>query len=128
MASPVSSIFGASPSTPGTTTTTTTGAAPNEQMFLKLLVSQMQNQDPTNPVDGTQFVSQLAQFSSLEQLIGIKGDLDAQNASMANAAGGGTTPGTTTTGTTTANAPSTDPTAGGGTTSAGNGTTTTNQN
>jgi flagellar basal-body rod modification protein FlgD len=90
MASPVSSIFGAAPSTPGTTTTTTTGTAPNEQMFLQLLVSQIQNQDPTNPVDGTQFVSQLAQFSELEQLIAIRGDLDGQ-ATAASSNGNGTT-------------------------------------
>jgi flagellar basal-body rod modification protein FlgD len=39
--------------------------------FLKLLVSQLQNQDPMNPMDGTQFASQLAQFSSVEQLQNI---------------------------------------------------------
>jgi flagellar basal-body rod modification protein FlgD len=36
--------------------------------FLKLLVTQMQYQDPINPMDDTQFVSQMAQFSSLEQM------------------------------------------------------------
>lgn len=36
--------------------------------FLKLLVTQMQYQDPLNPMDDTQFVSQMAQFSSLEQM------------------------------------------------------------
>jgi flagellar basal-body rod modification protein FlgD len=36
--------------------------------FLKLLVTQLQNQDPLNPADSTEFVTQLAQFSSLEQL------------------------------------------------------------
>lgn len=35
--------------------------------FLKLLVSQLQNQDPLNPSDPTEFTAQLAQFSSLEQ-------------------------------------------------------------
>lgn len=92
MASPVSSIFGASPSTTGTSTTTasTAAPAPNEQMFLQLLVSQIQNQDPTNPVDGTQFVSQLAQFSELEQLISIRGDLDQQNAAVSAALTGAT--------------------------------------
>ncbi len=34
--------------------------------FLKLLMAQMQNQDPLNPVSGTDFTSQLAQFSSLQ--------------------------------------------------------------
>ena len=39
--------------------------------FLNLLVAQLQNQDPLNPMDSTQFTSQLAQFSSLEQLSNI---------------------------------------------------------
>jgi flagellar basal-body rod modification protein FlgD len=39
-------------------------------------VAQIQYQDPTNPTDSTAFVTQLAQFSSLEQLIAIHGDLD----------------------------------------------------
>ena len=43
----------------------------NEQTFLKLLVSKLQNQDPLNPTDSTQFVSQLTSYSQLEQLIGI---------------------------------------------------------
>jgi len=40
----------------------------SEQAFLQLLVTQLKNQDPTNPADPTQFVSQLASFSSLEQM------------------------------------------------------------
>lgn len=52
------------------------GSAPNEQMFLQLLVAQIKNQDPTSPADPTQFVGELAQFSELEQVIGIKQDLD----------------------------------------------------
>jgi len=43
--------------------------------FLQLLVSQMQNQDPLNPSDPTQFTAQLAQFSSLEQLTNINDNL-----------------------------------------------------
>ena len=39
--------------------------------FLKLLVVQLQNQDPLNPASNQEFASQLAQFSSLEQLMGM---------------------------------------------------------
>ena len=39
--------------------------------FLKLMVTQLQNQDPLNPMDATQFASQLAQFTSVEQLSNI---------------------------------------------------------
>ena len=61
-------------STTGTTltpTTTTNGASsPNslgENDFLDLMMDQLQNQDPLNPDDPTQYLSELAQFSSLEQ-------------------------------------------------------------
>ncbi|MDM7994847.1 MAG: flagellar hook capping FlgD N-terminal domain-containing protein [Acidobacteriota bacterium] len=39
--------------------------------FLKLLVTQLQNQDPLDPMDNSQFLTQLATFSSMEQLISI---------------------------------------------------------
>ena len=45
-------------------------------MFLKLLVAQIQNQDPLSPMEPTQFVSQLAQFSSMEQLLDIRQTLE----------------------------------------------------
>jgi flagellar basal-body rod modification protein FlgD len=51
-------------------------ALANEQTFLQLLVSQLKNQDPTSPMDGTQFVTQLAQFSQLEQDLAMRQDLD----------------------------------------------------
>jgi flagellar basal-body rod modification protein FlgD len=41
----------------------------NFDTFLKLLVTQLKNQDPLNPMDGTEFTGQIAQFSSLEQQI-----------------------------------------------------------
>ncbi|BCA79113.1 flagellar hook assembly protein FlgD [Desulfuromonas sp. AOP6] len=47
------------------------GTTMGKEDFLKLLVAQLQNQDPLNPQDATEFTAQMAQFSSLEQLIGI---------------------------------------------------------
>ena len=59
-------------------------------MFTTLLVAQIKNQDPLNPTDGTQFVSQLAQFSELEQVVAIRGDLDSQIAAATTAGTSGT--------------------------------------
>ena len=47
-----------------------------QQDFLKLLINQLQNQDPLNPMDSQQFAVQLAQFSSVEQLVSINKKLD----------------------------------------------------
>jgi flagellar basal-body rod modification protein FlgD len=87
----------------GTTNTTTSPAKAatdplaSENVFLQLFVAQLKNQSPTNPADPTQFVTQLAQFSSLEQSTQMKADLDAilaqLQASAATAAGTGATTG-----------------------------------
>lgn len=53
--------------------------------FLKLLVTQLKNQDPMNPQDGKDMAAQLAQFSSVEQLIEIGKKIDAQGESLAEA-------------------------------------------
>ena len=42
-----------------------------QEEFLLLLVTQLQNQDPLNPMDSTEFTAQLAQFSSLEQMMAM---------------------------------------------------------
>lgn len=55
----------------GQNTTATGKASLGKNDFLQLLVAQMKNQDPINPMDGTQFASQLAQFNSVEQLINL---------------------------------------------------------
>ena len=51
---------------------TTSKAEEQKSQFLLLLVAQLESQDPLNPMDGTEFVAQLAQFSSLEELINIR--------------------------------------------------------
>ena len=43
----------------------------SKTQFLSLLVAQLENQDPLNPMDNQDFIAQLATFSSLEQLISI---------------------------------------------------------
>jgi flagellar basal-body rod modification protein FlgD len=61
--------------------------AMGQEAFLKLLVAQLQNQDPLNPQENHEFVAQLAQFSTLEQSVGINERLDQlalQNQGMQN--------------------------------------------
>lgn len=68
-------------STGSTSTDTSTSAAAksntlNYNDFLKLMIAQMKNQDPLNPTDSTQYMSQIAQFSSVEQSINTNSKLD----------------------------------------------------
>ncbi len=55
----------------------TTNAVLGKEAFLNLLVTQLTNQDPLEPMENTEFVAQLAQFSSLEQLWNVNGNLEA---------------------------------------------------
>jgi flagellar basal-body rod modification protein FlgD len=73
--------------TPPASGTTTSGAATGDNPgailgqddFLQLLVAQLKNQDPMDPMDGTQFAAQLAQFSTVQQLIDMNTKMDTQN-------------------------------------------------
>ncbi|WP_419898074.1 flagellar hook assembly protein FlgD [Roseomonas sp. USHLN139] len=86
--------------TTASTTSSTTGTkasaaagtklAGDMQSFLVLLTTQLQNQDPTNPTDSSQFTTQLAQFSAVEQQIATNAHLETllslqQSSSMLNA-------------------------------------------
>ena len=42
---------------------------------MQLLVAQIKHQNPLNPADGTQFLTQLAQFSELEQMVAIRDEV-----------------------------------------------------
>jgi len=61
------------------------GALTSTDTFLTLLVAQLKNQDPLNPADGTQFVTQLATFSGVEQSTQMRDDLDAIRTALAAA-------------------------------------------
>ena len=63
------------PSVPATSSSSVVPQNKAEQQksqFLQLLVAQLKEQNPLDPKDGTEFISQLAQFSSLEELINIR--------------------------------------------------------
>ena len=93
--SPVNTLPGSQtmPNDPSTTNAlASTDPLANENTFLQLLVAQIKNQDPTQPIDSTTFLTQLAQFSQLEQLIGIRQDVQ----SLDTAAGTATPPASST--------------------------------
>ncbi len=75
------SFFSADTPTPSTAVSGTqnssssTDQLTSESTFLKLLVAQIEHQDPTNPTDPVQFVGQLTQYSELEQLMQINGEI-----------------------------------------------------
>ncbi|MGM0948491.1 MAG: flagellar hook assembly protein FlgD [Bacillota bacterium] len=54
-----------------TSTVSTNNSSLGKDEFLKILMAQVQNQDPLNPVDDKEFISQMATFSSLEQMVNL---------------------------------------------------------
>jgi len=59
-----------------------TGQTLDQQEFLTLFITQLQNQDPLNPLDTNGLTDQLAQFSSLEQLFNINTNLEAMGEAL----------------------------------------------
>jgi len=55
----------------------------DKNSFLKILVTQLQKQDPTNPMNDREFISQMAQFSSLEQMNNVASSMNKLRASQA---------------------------------------------
>jgi flagellar basal-body rod modification protein FlgD len=77
----MSSIAALTPQAAAAATGSVTSAAQaanlaSESTFLQLLVAQLQNQDPSQPADGTQFVTELAQFTTLSEDTESASDLD----------------------------------------------------
>jgi flagellar basal-body rod modification protein FlgD len=85
------------------TTAASADALGSETDFLTLLVAQLKYQDPSQPADGTEFVTQLAQFADLEQQIGSHQDLDG----ILQAVTGSTSTGSTSSGSNSAGSSST---------------------
>ena len=71
--SAISSIANSSSSYSATSKGKTSGSDLDKEAFLNLLVTQMQYQDPLNPSDNTEYMSQLAQYSALEAQLNISG-------------------------------------------------------
>lgn len=64
-------------------TTTTSSNSVDYNTFLQLLIAEMKNQDPTNPMDTSQYMSQFAQLSTVEQAMQTNTKLDALLSSQA---------------------------------------------
>lgn len=95
---PISSTANANTATGATDSSTAPASSvdklANENTFLQLFTAQLKNQDPLSPADGTQFVSQLAQFSELEQVMGIGQNVAAIRQGVTGASGSGANAGT----------------------------------
>ncbi|HXI40145.1 MAG TPA: flagellar hook capping FlgD N-terminal domain-containing protein [Bryobacteraceae bacterium] len=89
---PLASTSSPAPAPPPPAGSTATDPTVNKQTFLQLLVTQIKNQDPLNPADGTQFLSQLAQFSELEQMINVNTNLQSIKQDLGNSGQPGSNP------------------------------------
>ena len=58
--------------------------------FLKLLMTQLSNQDPTSPMENTEFIAQMAQFSSLEQMTNMNQEFAKMNSMLVSSQAVGT--------------------------------------
>jgi flagellar basal-body rod modification protein FlgD len=76
MSSGISGVGGATdPAAAATETAVKSKSDVSKEAFMTLLVAQIKHQDPLNPADGVQFMTQLAQFSELEQMMSMNAQL-----------------------------------------------------
>lgn len=66
---------------------TTGDSTLGKDQFLKILMTQLQNQDPMQPMEDKEFIAQMAQFTSVEQLMNISKQLTAMNQSLGAVSG-----------------------------------------
>ncbi|APF38453.1 flagellar hook assembly protein FlgD [Chelatococcus daeguensis] len=72
----VSSVYNVTNTTQTSQSAGTSKTSVDYDTFLKLLVAQLKNQDPTEPMDSTQYMAQLATFSQVEQSVMMNKKLD----------------------------------------------------
>lgn len=64
------------PDTPADPRRTTTPEPVTKDMFLKLIVAQIRHQNPMNPIDGVDFLTQLSQITGVEQMVTMRQHLE----------------------------------------------------
>jgi flagellar basal-body rod modification protein FlgD len=74
---PTTTVSTTDPFAPRTANSSDANTQVTKDEFLQLLVEQIKNQDPLNPSDGVQFLSQLAQFQQLENGLNMGQDISA---------------------------------------------------
>lgn len=72
---------------PDSSKKTTGSSVLGKDQFLKILITQLQNQDPMQPMEDKEFIAQMAQFSSVEQLMNISTQMTALNQSLGSVSG-----------------------------------------
>jgi flagellar basal-body rod modification protein FlgD len=85
MASVTSSISEIAAKQKGDNPTTTEAPSMGKNDFMKLLMAQLSQQDPLNPMDNTEFVAQLTQFTNLEQMQSVNSNLETLIAAQGSA-------------------------------------------
>ena len=86
LATPTPPTASSTATTTSTADSSVTDPLANQDVFLQLLVAQLENQDPEDPSDGTAFITQLAQFSTLSNSAQMLTDLGAIQQSVATRA------------------------------------------
>lgn len=74
--SSTSGVSGASSGAAMQDVASTTNRIANQDIFMQLLVAQLKYQNPMNPADGIEFMTQLTQFSQLEQTVSIRKEVE----------------------------------------------------